>query len=144
MNRLGVYDVDAAFDKMSLQTTDEFGLDAILERLVRAADVEGVRRLIEVSTPYGHKRGDAALDQSAHSRRRVAVLRVVADGRQYGRQRSRVARGAGARAIISEATRRQASKAPARGAHDDAPPLLAQGRPCIRADPRLLLVRQHR
>ena len=45
MNRLGVYDVDAAFDKMSLQTTDEFGLDAILEQLVRAADVEGVRRL---------------------------------------------------------------------------------------------------
>ena len=30
MNRLGVYDVDAAFDKMSLQTADEFGLDAIL------------------------------------------------------------------------------------------------------------------
>ena len=48
MNRLGVYDVDAVFDKMSLQTADEFGLDAILERLVRAADVEGVRRLIEV------------------------------------------------------------------------------------------------
>ena len=45
MNRLGVYDVDAAFDKMSLQTAEEFGLDAILERLVRAADVEGVRRL---------------------------------------------------------------------------------------------------
>ena len=37
MNRLGVYDVDAAFDKMSLQTAEEFGLDAILERLVRAA-----------------------------------------------------------------------------------------------------------
>ena len=30
MNRLGVYDVDAAFDKMSLQTAEEFGLDAIL------------------------------------------------------------------------------------------------------------------
>ena len=45
MNRLGVYDVDAAFDKMSLQTAEEFGLDAILEQLVRAADVEGVRRL---------------------------------------------------------------------------------------------------
>ena len=55
MNRLGVYDVDAAFDKMSLQTADEFGLDAILERLVRAADVEGVRRLIEVSTPEGYR-----------------------------------------------------------------------------------------
>ena len=45
MNRLGRYDVDAAFDRMSLQTVDEFGLDAILEQLVRAADVEGVRRL---------------------------------------------------------------------------------------------------
>ena len=56
MNRLGVsYDADAAFDKMSLQTVDEFGLDAILERLVRAADVEGVRRLIEVSTPEGYR-----------------------------------------------------------------------------------------
>jgi len=32
MNRLGVYDVDAAFDKMSLQTAEEFGLDAILEQ----------------------------------------------------------------------------------------------------------------
>ena len=30
MNRLGRYDVDAAFDRMSLQTVDEFGLDAIL------------------------------------------------------------------------------------------------------------------
>ena len=47
MNRLGRYDVDAAFDRMSLQTVDEFGLDAILEQLVRAADVEGVRRLID-------------------------------------------------------------------------------------------------
>ena len=55
MNRLGVYDVDAAFDKMSLQTAEEFGLDAILEQLVRAADVEGVRRLIEVSTPEGYR-----------------------------------------------------------------------------------------
>ena len=36
MNRLGVYDVDAAFEKLSLQTAEEFGLDAILERLVRA------------------------------------------------------------------------------------------------------------
>ena len=45
MNRLGRYDVDAAFDRMSLQTVDEFGLDAILEQLVRAADIEGVRRL---------------------------------------------------------------------------------------------------
>ena len=40
MNRLGRYDVDAAFDRMSLQTADEFGRDAILEQLVRAADVE--------------------------------------------------------------------------------------------------------
>ena len=55
MNRLGRYDVDAAFDRMSLQTADEFGLDAILEQLVRAADVEGVRRLIEVSTPEGYR-----------------------------------------------------------------------------------------
>ena len=55
MNRLGRYDVDAAFDRMSLQTVDEFGLDAILEQLVRAADVEGVRRLIEVSTPEGYR-----------------------------------------------------------------------------------------
>ena len=31
MNRLGVYDVDAAFEKLSLQTAEEFGLDAILE-----------------------------------------------------------------------------------------------------------------
>ena len=125
MNRLGRYDVDAAFDRMSLQTVDEFGLDAILEQLVRAADVEGVRRL---------------------SRQRVAVFRVVADGRQYGRQRSRVARGAGARAIISEATRRQASRpeAAARRAHDDASPLLAPRRSFIRQDPRLLLVRRHR
>ena len=30
MNRLGRYDVDAAFDRMSLQSVDEFGLDAIL------------------------------------------------------------------------------------------------------------------
>ena len=37
MNRLGVYDVDAAFDKMSLQTEEEFGLDAILEQLVRVS-----------------------------------------------------------------------------------------------------------
>ena len=37
MNRLGRYDVDAAFDRMSLQTVDEFGLDAILEQLVRSA-----------------------------------------------------------------------------------------------------------
>ena len=36
MNRLGRYDVDAAFDRMSLQTVDEFGLDAILEQLVRS------------------------------------------------------------------------------------------------------------
>ncbi len=55
MNRLGRYDVDAAFDRMSLQTADEFGLDAILEQLVRAADVDGVRRLIEVSTPEGYR-----------------------------------------------------------------------------------------
>ena len=68
MNRLGRYDVDAAFDRMSLQTVDEFGLDAIL-----------------------------------------AVFRVVADGRQHGRQRSRMACRAGARALISEATRRQES-----------------------------------
>ena len=47
MNRLGRYDVDAAFDRMSLQTAEEFDLDAILEQLVRAADVEGVRRLID-------------------------------------------------------------------------------------------------
>ena len=46
MNRLGVYDVDAAFDKMSLQTTDEFGLDAILERLVRAWRAEQARELL--------------------------------------------------------------------------------------------------
>ena len=37
MNRLGVYDVDAVFDKMSLQTADEFGLDAILD------DTPGIR-----------------------------------------------------------------------------------------------------
>ena len=49
MNRLGRYDVDAAFDRMSLQTVDEFGLDAILEQLVRSADVEGVRRLSDSS-----------------------------------------------------------------------------------------------
>ena len=29
MNRLGRYNVDAAFDRMSLQTVDEFGLDKI-------------------------------------------------------------------------------------------------------------------
>ena len=33
MNRLGVYDVDAAFDKMSLQTADEFGLTAARGRV---------------------------------------------------------------------------------------------------------------
>ena len=44
MNRLGRYDVDAAFDRMSLQTVDEFGLDAILEQLVRS-DGEPLRGL---------------------------------------------------------------------------------------------------
>ena len=206
MNRLGVYDVDAAFDKMSLQTAEEFGLDAILEQLVRAADVEGVRRLIEVSTPEGYRVPAACLraaQQTAYAfdntgtsepevlgrtlvarsacysdpmvvdhRRRafdvlitlvvaadeealctrglsakfLAVFRVGANGRQLGRQHSRMACRTGARALISEAPRRQASrqKTPARGAHDDAPPLFAQGRPFIRTDPRVLLVRGHR
>ena len=49
MNRLGRYDVDAAFDRMSLQTVDEFGLDAILEQLVRSARTRGWPT---VHTPY--------------------------------------------------------------------------------------------
>ena len=204
MNRLGVYDVDAAFEKLSLQTAEEFGLDAILERLVRAADVEGVRRLIEVSTPEGYRipaaclraaqqtayvfdsTGPGALERRTlearsacysdpmvvdHRRRAfdvlitlvvaadeealctrglsakfLAVFRVGANGRQLGRQHSRMACRTGARALISEAPRRQASRpeAAARRAHDDASPLLAPRRSFIRQDPRLLLVRRHR
>ena len=89
MNRLGVYDVDAAFDKMSLQTAEEFGLDAILEQLACRA---------------------------------------------------------GARALISEATRETSARQEtrARGAHDDAPPLLAPRRRALPQMPRVLLVRGHR
>ena len=107
MNRLGVYDVDAAFDKMSLQTAEEFGLDAILERLVRAADVEGVRRLIEVSAPEGYRVPAACL-------RAAQQTAYVFDS--AGKEAEVLVRSEcysdpmvvdqGARALISEASRR--------------------------------------
>ena len=81
-----------------------------------------------------------------NQRRRVAVFRVVADGRQHGRQRSRMACRAGARALISEATRqtRARPETRARGAHNDAPPLPPPRRRALPQMPRVLLVRGHR
>ena len=76
----------------------------------------------------------------------LALFRVGPSGRQLGRQRPRVARRAGARALIFEATRETSARQEtrARGAHDDAPPLLAPRRRDIPAHPRVLLVRGHR